>query len=405
LGRPVLRISRKFSQRSVIEAIVQNRAISRAAIAKQTGLSKQTISEIMRLLEQDGWVRETGRTRGHVGRSAVTYELVIDAAYVAAIDLGGTQVRLAIADLAGQIIVTDSALTGGRGGQELVDHIVDFTFATAARRKLPRKKIKLAVIGVPGVPDMETGRVMLAPNIAGFDEMDVREAFRQGFGTDVMLENDVNLAVLGESWLGRGQGVANLAYVALGTGIGSGLMVGGQLVKGAANAAGEMGFLPFGDDPFAPETQRMGAYESAVAANGIVRRYQALSNEKVSVPEVFERARGGDRQALAVIEETARFVALGIGAICAIANPGKVILGGSIGLQPEIRNRVEKLLPLCFPYPVPLEEGGLGTRATVVGAAAVGLSHLHNTLFGVDAPNSRISLPPATLGALKEAAE
>lgn len=389
----------------MIEAIVQNGAISRAAIAKQTGLSKQTISEIMRLLEQDGWVRETGRTHGHIGRSAVTYELVVDAAHIAAIDLGGTQVRVAIADLAGQILVSDAAPTGGRAGQKLIDHIVDFTFATAGRKQLSRKKIKLAVIGVPGVPESLTGQVMLAPNIGGFDKMDVRQSFGRGFGCDVMLENDVNLAVLGESWLGRGQGIANLAYVALGTGIGSGLMVGGQLVKGAANAAGEMGFLPFGDDPFAPETLRMGAYESAVAANGIARRYQALSREKVSVPEVFARARDGDSHALAVIEETARYVARGIGAICAIANPGKVILGGSIGLQPEILARVQKLLPLCFPYPVIVEAGGLGRRATVVGAAAVGLSHLHNTLFGVDAPDSRISLPPVTLGALREAAE
>jgi len=400
-----LRISRKFSQRSVIEAIVQNGTISRAAIAKLTGLSKQTISEIMRLLERDGWVRETGRTSGHVGRSAVTYELVVDAAHIAAIDLGGTQVRVAIADLAGHILISDAAPTGGRGGQKLIDHIVDFTFATAARRRLSRKKIHLGVIGVPGVPDMKTGQVMLAPNIDGFDTMDVRSSFKRGFGCDVMLENDVNLAVLGESWLGRGQGIANLAYVALGTGIGSGLMVGGRLVKGAANAAGEMGFMPFGDDPFAPESLRVGAYESVVAANGIIRRYQALSHEKVSVPEVFARARSGDQKALAVIEETARYVARGIGAICAIANPAKVILGGSIGLRHEVLTRVEKLLPLCFPYPVTVEAGGLGQRATVVGAAAVGLSHLHNTMFGVDAPDSRISLPPATLGALREAAE
>ena len=75
-----LSISRKFSQRSVMEAIVQGGPISRASIAKQTGLSKQTISEIVRTLEQEGWVQETGRTKGHVGRTAVTYELVYDAA-------------------------------------------------------------------------------------------------------------------------------------------------------------------------------------------------------------------------------------------------------------------------------------------------------------------------------------
>ena len=124
------RISRQFSQRSVMEAIVQGGPISRASIAKQTGLSKQTISEIVRVLEQDGWVQETGRTSGHVGRTAVTYELVVDAAYIVAVDLGGTKVRVAITDLAGQIAGRgDVAPTDPRGGQAVVDQIVELAFA------------------------------------------------------------------------------------------------------------------------------------------------------------------------------------------------------------------------------------------------------------------------------------
>ncbi|WP_432289102.1 MarR family transcriptional regulator (plasmid) [Aminobacter sp. BA135] len=105
------RISRQFSQRSVMEAIVQGGPISRASIAKLTGLSKQTISEIVRDLEDGGWVRETGRTSGHVGRTAVTYELVVDAAFIVAVDLGGTKVRVAVTDLAGQIVIEDAAPT------------------------------------------------------------------------------------------------------------------------------------------------------------------------------------------------------------------------------------------------------------------------------------------------------
>ena len=127
-----LRISRRFSQRSVMEAIVQGGPISRASIAKQTGLSKQTISEIVRVLEQEGWVQETGRTSGHVGRTAVTYELVFDAAYIVAVDLGGTKVRVALTDLACHIFAEDMAPTDPRGGQFIVDQIVALTFQAAA---------------------------------------------------------------------------------------------------------------------------------------------------------------------------------------------------------------------------------------------------------------------------------
>ncbi len=92
--------------------------------------------------------------------------------------------------------------------------------------------------------------------------MDVAAAFESAFGVDVLIENDVNLAVLGEHWQGRGQGVDNLAYVALGTGIGGGLIVGGQLVKGAGNAAGELGFLPIAGDPFGPEALPYGRFRA-----------------------------------------------------------------------------------------------------------------------------------------------
>ncbi len=398
-----LRISRKFSQRSVMEAIVQGGPISRASISKQTGLSKQTISEIVRGLEEEGWVQETGRTRGHVGRTAVTYELVCDAAYIIAVDLGGTKVRVAITDLACQIFAEDTAPTDPRGGRFVVEQIAEMASAAASRQKIAREKIRLAVVGVPGAPCSETGRVLLAPNIAGFDTMDVVGAFEEVLGFGAMLENDVNLAVLGENWLGQGQGIDNLAYVALGTGVGSGLMVGGHLVRGASNAAGEMGFLPLGADPFEAESLRTGAFERAVASHGMAERYAALSGRNVTVPTIFANAEAGDAAAVSVLDETGRFLARGVAAIAAIANPQKVILGGSIGLRPEMLERVKTFLPQCFPYPVTVETGELGSRAAIIGAAAIGLSQLHNTLFGVDAPDGRISLPRANVNALREA--
>ena len=398
-----LRISRKFSQRAVMEAIIQNGPISRASISKQTGLSKQTISEIVRQLELDDWVRETGRTSGHVGRTAVTYELVPDAAYIAAVDLGGTKIRLAIADLACQVFAEEVVATDRRGGQFVVDQIADLCAQAAEHLNIPRERIRMAVIGAPGAPDANTGRILLAPNIADFDTMNVAAAFEKALGIDVILENDVNLAVLGENWLGQGQGIDNLAFIAVGTGIGGGLMVGGQLVRGAMNAAGELGFLPFGADPFDPESLRTGAFERVTASIGIMEHYAAASGETVSVPVIFDRAAAGDVHAAETLDETAKYLARGISAIAAIANPEKVIMGGSIGLRPELIERIRTFLPACFPYPVDIEASQLGPRAAIVGAAAIGLSHLHNALFGADAPDSRMSLPPAETVTFREA--
>lgn len=398
-----IRISRQFSLRSVMEAVVQGGTVSRASIAKQTGLSKQTISEIVRQLEEEGWVQETGRTSGHVGRTAVTYELVPSAAYIAAVDLGGTKVRVAVCDLSSHVFAEVTEPTHPAGGQAVVEQIAALVWQAADKGAVSRDKLRIAVVGAPGAPQPDTGRVLLAPNIAGFDQIDVSGALEAALGFEVMLENDVNLAVLGESWLGAGQGIDNLAFIALGTGVGSGLMLNGQLIRGATNAAGELGFLPFGADPFEPESLRAGAYERRVASHGMMARYRELAGHDATVPAIFERANAGEAAAATVLDETARYLARGIGAIAAMANPEKVILGGSIGARPELVERVRQVLPLCFPYPVAIEASVLGNHAALVGAAAIGLSHLHNTLFGAETPESRISLPPANAVSLREA--
>lgn len=384
---------------------MQGGPISRASIAKQTGLSKQTISEIARQLEEEGWIQETGRTSGHVGRTAVTYEIIASAAFIAAVDLGGTKVRVAIADLSCQVFAEEVAPTDKRGGQAVVEQINALCRKAAAANDIDFKHVRLAVVGAPGAPDDATGRIFLAPNIAGFNDMDVARALRDVLGVEVMLENDVNLAVYGENWLGQGQGIDNLAYIALGTGVGGGLMIGGQLVRGFSNAAGELGFLPFGADPFEAESLRAGAYERGVASAGIKSRYKELTAQDIDVPVIFERAAAGEAAAAKVLDDTARLLARGIAAICAIANPQKIILGGSIGMRPEMLERVRAVLPLCFPMPVEVEASVLGSRAAIVGATAIGLSHLHNALFGADAPVGRMSLPPAATISFKQAAQ
>jgi len=197
--------------------------------------------------------------------------------------------------------------------------------------------------------------------------MDVASALETALGCDVLLEDDVNLAVQGEAWQGAGHGLENLAFIALGTGIGGGLVVGGELVPGADDAAGELGFLPFGADPFEAESLRTGAYERQVASTGIRARYAALAVwPEIEVPEVFARAATGDLAAEQVVDETARLLARGIAAIATIANPRLVVLGGSIGSRPELIAQVRALLPACMPAPVAIVPSRLGPQAALI---------------------------------------
>ena len=250
-------ISRRMSLSAVVQAIASFGPISRASVSKITGLSKQTVSEIVGNLEVEGWVRTVGQTEGHIGRRAVVYEIVPDAASVASVDLGGTKIRVAICNLTGAVVNELEEPTDKSGGEAVIRHVTDLVKRAAAGAKLNSKLPRVAVIGVPGVPDPGSGQIRMAPNIPGLECIDAPGLWREQLGIEVFVENDVNLAALGEHWLTRRGDKDDLIYVSVGTGIGAGIVVGGQLHRGASGAAGEIGYLPFGADPFEPESLKV----------------------------------------------------------------------------------------------------------------------------------------------------
>jgi predicted NBD/HSP70 family sugar kinase len=388
-----LNFSRQVSLCLAMQAIIHSGPISRASIAKQTGLSKQTVSELVRILEDEGWVRETGRTSGHVGRSATTFELVPDCAYMAAADLGGTKLRVAVVDLAGSVLAEVVEPTNPAGGSAVARQIGALVARACRDRNLPAERIRQAVVGCPGVPDQASGRVRFAPNIPRIEEIDFRAEVSDALGVPVLLENDVNLAVLGEQWLGAGQGADHLAFIALGTGIGAGVIANGMLLRGSTGAAGELGYLPFGADPFEAESLRVGAFERVSATHGIRAAYLAAAGRALEVPAIFDAAAAGDPAAAAVLAEVARQLARAVAAIGAITAPELVILGGSIGGRPEIVAATRREVARCFPFPVRVEPSRLGNHASLSGAVAIGLTELHTALFAQSVPGASITLP------------
>ncbi len=399
-----LSMPRQYSLFQAMQAIIHCGPISRASIAKQTGMSKQTASEVVRILCEEGWVRETGRTSGHVGRTATNYELIPESAYVVAADLGGTKLRTAIVDLNGNVLSELTEPTHSKGGSHVASQIGELSRRTASVAKLDFQKVKIAVVGCPGVPDQTTGAINFAPNIEGIDMFDFASAAEKSLGVQLRLENDVNLAVLGEHWAGAGQDIDNLVYISLGTGIGAGLIVNGELLRGSGGFAGELGYLPFGADPFDEKSLRTGAFERVAATFGIMRSYLELSGESCDVPTIFERLRNGDPHARQVIEDTAALLARAVASVSVVTNPSVVLLGGSIGSQPEIIEATKKYTAKCFPYPVRIEPSLLGNHAALCGAAAIGLENLHTALFAKSSPGAVVALPVPKISLSRRAA-
>ena len=247
---------------------------------------------------------------------------------------------------------------------------------------------------MPGVVDPQTGAVSLVPNIRGLSQLSAPKTLADLFGKPVTIENDVNLAMLGEAWQGCAQGAQNAAFLALGTGVGLGLIVNGQLARGAKGAAGEIAYLPIGRDFVSDDARDIGAFELEVGSAGILRRYrEASSSSAATVREIFGRLEAGEREAIETIETTARSVALAVTAIEALLDPELIVLGGSIGLREELAARVRKHLSALFARPVDIRASALGARAGLVGAVSLAVNRLHNALFGMSGVPGELSLP------------
>lgn len=387
---------------AVVQAITTYGPISRASVAKMTGFSKQTVSEVVSSLELDGWVQTVGRTEGNVGRRAVVYEIIPDAALVASVDLGGTKVRVALCNLSGAVVKEITEPTCQEGGDAVVDQIARIIHEAGGEFGIAPEKIRVAVIGVPGVLDAATGNINMAPNISGIDNIDFPALLQNRLGVEVLVENDVNLAALGEHWIAH-QGVKDdLVYVSIGTGIGAGLVIAGQLVRGATGAAGEIGYIPFGADPTEPESQEIGALERVTATGAMIKHYMELTGHQKTVPEIFDLAVAGDQLSEQVLQRAAGFIARTIGTIAAVIDPACVIIGGSIGARSELFEMIERELQKCFPKKVLIEASVLGNHAALAGGTSIALSRLHVALFSKGITDAKIIVPPPEIGNFRE---
>ena len=376
-----------------MDAIIHHGPISRAKIARLTHISKQTASEVVRELEAAGWIRVHGQARGAVGRTALTYEIRPDAAYVAGIDLGGTQLRMAIANLASAVVAEAFEATAPAGGHAVVEQIASVGARLAREAGIDRNLIRLVVVGTPGVLDVATGSIKLAPNIPDFDKIDVVGLLRDTLGSDVIIENDVNVGAIGERWLGRARGLDTFGYIALGTGLGLGIVSNGEIIRGAHGSAGEISNLPLGGDPFDPANRLHGTLEAAVGSAGITRRYvEAGGAPGLTVRDLFDRM-ADDDAARQAIDETARLLALAVVSVAATIDPQMVVFGGSIGGRAELVEAVRKHLALLMTTPVEIAAGELGNRAGLAGALAIGINNIHNALFAPSVSPRLLSLP------------
>lgn len=362
---------RKINQQRIMKIVSEKNPIGIPQLIKASGLSRPTVDLIISLFLENGLIRESGFTHGRPGRKAALYELDLNTGFGVGVDLGGSKIACAIADIGGKILADIYEPINPKGGSSIIAQIIEMINNVAQKANISPDKIKQISIGTPGVISKD-GQLSLGANVQNLDGMHLQSILRKLFDVEVGVENDLNLAAVGEFLHGSAKEILNFALIQLGTGIGAGIFVDGQLVRGARGAAGEVAFLPlFGDltDPWAVEN---GLIESVVGTKGITKRYQELtkSNKQVTVKEIFELASKGQPNALTVVQEVGKYLGYLCASLKAIVDPELIIIGGGIGsnqmLLPIIQQWANKLVP----FEVKIITTNLDVKAGVIGAAA-----------------------------------
>ena len=365
--RAVPGLLKRINEREVLEAIRAGAPISRAEISRRAGISKPTVSLALQSLLESGLVREADGRPDGPGYGAVYFEPAPEAALVLGLDLGARFVRGAVCDLSGTI----------RARQDVELGVAEAAGAIAAIERLRTSLVDAAgfastlvdgvVVGVPGVVERGSGILRLAENVAGLEGRPFARELEEALALPVTLENDINLAALGEQWQGVAQGVADFVFLSVGTGMGAGLVLGGKLHRGRHGAAGEIDFAlaGFGEnvDPAAPQVEE-------------------LAGGRADARSVFAAARNGDEGAREVVNEVARRIALHVAPIAAVADVELVVLGGGVGANGDLLlDPVAQLLSEWLPFPPRVEVSTLGDAAILTGALALGLRSALDSVF------------------------
>jgi predicted NBD/HSP70 family sugar kinase len=379
--RATPQLLKHLNERTILETIRAAAPISRAEISRRADISKPTVSLALQALLDAGLVREAMTGPGGPSYGAVFFEPVPEAAYVLGLDLGTRFLRGAVCDLAGEVRARQDVELRGGDADAALETIAELRRSLIAAAALPPERIDGVVLGVPGVIDAQTSTVHLAtPNIPGLEGRAFGRELGERLGSEVTLENDVNLAAVGERWAGVARGVDDFAFLSVGTGMGMGLVLGGELHRGNHGAAGEVDWALAGlaedIDPSAEGVAALGARLAPAGADGtsLAPPYDART--------IFAAARRGDPLAHAVVEEVARRIAAHIAPIAAVADPALVVLGGGLGANGDLLlTPVRRLLAAWIPYPPQVEISSLGEAAVLMGALAVGLRSALDNVF------------------------
>ncbi|MFE9697304.1 ROK family protein [Streptomyces sp. NPDC006270] len=364
----------------VVRAVRMAGSLTQAEIARSTGLSAATVSNIVRELKDGGTVEVTPTSAG--GRRARSVSLSGDAGIVIGVDFGHTHLRVAIGNLAHQVLAEESepldvdasSAEGFDRAEVLVKRLIEATGIG------PGKVIGVG-LGVPGPIDVESGTLGSTSILPGWTGINPSQELSGRLGVPVYVDNDANLGALGELVWGSGRGVKDLAYIKVASGVGAGLVIDGTIYRGPGGTAGEIGHITLDESGPVCRCGNRGCLETFTAARYVLPLLRPSHGPGLTMERVVQLAREGDPGCRRVIGDVGRHIGSGVANLCNLLNPSRVVLGGSLAEAGElvlgpIRDSVSRYAIPSAARQLSVLPGALGGRAEVLGALALVLSEM-----------------------------
>lgn len=344
---------------------------TRAELIEATGLSGPTVGFLSAHLTASGLMRDLGTGPSRGGRRPSLMEFNARHGFVAGIDLGPTRTRLAIGDLRGdrlahRIIPTPSEAAPAAALRTIADAVRDLM----SEAGVPSHRLLAVGAGAPGVVDLDRGVVVLAPNLKEWSAVPMRDCLEQALGAPALIENDVNLALLGEHWKGAARGHDTCAFLFVGTGIGAAVLIDGKLHRGHHYMAGEIAVMCMGAEYINVPYGARGCLETLAGLHALAARWpEAAQGDPDSwLPRLFESARSGDTRARQAIEETATLLGIAAANIGTVVDPSMMVLGGALFANAApLVGRVRAVVQRISRAPIEIGLAALGKEAPLSG--------------------------------------
>ncbi|WAH43017.1 ROK family protein [Alicyclobacillus fastidiosus] len=367
---------KEINKSIVINKIRFHSPISRTQISVDTGLNKATVSALIDELLQEGLVLEIGQGQSRVGRRPIMLLFNAKAGSVLGVELGVEYVRIVVTDLAAQVQNTyNTVLPDGADATAVIDTVV--TSIQEAMEQAPPSKCGVIGIGigVPGLVDYRRGIVLKAPHL-NWDNIPLKAMLESRLRKPVFVDNEANAGALGEKLYGAGANVADLLYVSAGTGIGTGIVIDNDLLRGADGIAGEFGHMSIEANGAQCPCGNQGCWEMYASERALVSTYEKLAGSSSRFEDILSRLPASDRAALQAFQSVGQYLGVGISNLINGLNPSMIIVGNRLaqGGKVVVDGISQSIAKRCFISPhskVSVQVSELGRDACPIGSAAL----------------------------------